>query len=145
MSPRPRGSAPEPSDTLATRHLRLGWWGLLVFALGGAALETLHAIKAPSYLDAGHETTRLLFRLAHAHGALLSIVNIAYALTMHARPETAQRSTSNALALALVLLPVGFFAGGLGARGGDPGLGVILVPIGAISFVVAVAQVARRV
>lgn len=133
------------AETLATRHLRLGWWGLLVFVLGGAALETLHAIKAPSYLDAGHETTRLLFRLAHAHGALLSLVNVAYAVTIHARPAAAQRSTSNTLAAALVLLPLGFFAGGIGARGGDPGLGVILVPLGAIALAVAVAQVARRV
>ena len=133
------------AEPLATRHLRLGWWGLFVFVLGGAALETLHAIKAPSYLDAGHETTRLLFRLAHAHGTLLSLVNVAYAVTVQARPATAQRSTSNALAAALVLLPLGFFAGGLGARGGDPGLGVILVPLGAIALVVAVVQVARRV
>lgn len=133
------------AETLTKRHLRLGWWGLLVFVLGGAALETLHAIKAPSYLDAGHETTRLLFRLAHAHGTLLSLVNVAYASTIHARPATAVRSTSNALAIALLALPLGFFLGGLGAHGGDPGLGVVLVPIGAVALVVAVAQVARRV
>ncbi|MFO0739533.1 MAG: hypothetical protein U0270_26780 [Labilithrix sp.] len=130
---------------LAARHLRIGWWSLALFIVLGAALEALHAIKAPFYLDAGRETTRLLLRLAHAHGTGLSIVNIVYGLTAQARPRTATHFASASLLTALVLLPVGFFAGGLGAFRGDPGLGVLLVPAGALALLAGVVAIARRI
>jgi hypothetical protein len=130
---------------IATRHVRIGWWGLAVFVALGAGLELLHAIKAPFYLDAGHDTTRLLLRLAHAHGTGLSLVNIVYGLTARAWPKTATHLASACLITALVLLPVGFFAGGLGASRGDPGLGIVLVPAGAVALVVGIVAVARRI
>lgn len=117
---------------------------MLVFVLLGIALETLHAVKYPGYLDVGRETTRLLLRLAHAHGTLLSLVNVMYALTIRAHPETSSRGASIALALSLLLLPLGFFLGALSARSGDPGLGVLLVPPGAVLLSIAAALVARR-
>ena len=135
----------EPPQPIASRNLRAGWWGLAVFAVLGTVLELFHATKAGFYLDAGQETTRLLLRLAHAHGTLLSLVNIAFALTARARPEAARPSASAALLAALVLLPAGFFVGGLWARAGDPGLGIILVPVGAIALVAGTVIVARRV
>lgn len=130
---------------IATRHLRIGWWSLALFIVLGVVLELLHAIKAPAYLDGGHETTRLLLRLAHAHGTGLSIVNIVYGLTAEARRRTATHFASACLLTALVLLPVGFFAGGLGASRGDPGLGILLVPAGALALLAGVVAVARRV
>jgi hypothetical protein len=42
-----------------------------------------------------------------------------------------------------VLLPGGFFAGGLRVYGGDPGPGIILAPIGATSLLIAVFLAAR--
>lgn len=130
---------------MAVRHLRIGWWGLAIFLVLGAGLELLHAIKAPLYLDGGRETTRLLLRLAHAHGTGLSLVNIAYGLTARAYPRVATHFVSAALVTSLVLLPLGFFAGGLGASRGDPGLGILLVPAGAVALVAAVVSIARRV
>jgi hypothetical protein len=44
----------------------------------------------------------------------------------------------------LVLVPLGFFAGGVTIHGGDPGLAVILVPAGAVAMAIGVAIVARR-
>jgi len=129
--------------SLVHRHLRAGWWGLAVFVLLGAVLELMHAIKSPVFVDAGRETTRLLLRLAHAHGTLLALVNIAYALTVRAHPSASSRTTSAALLAALVLLPAGFFLGGVYAHAGDPGLGVILVPVGALAIVIGAALVAR--
>lgn len=137
----PAGGAP---DALVGRHLLAGWWGLAVFAILGAALELLHAIKSPVYVDAGRETTRLLLRLAHAHGTLLSIVNVAYALTLRARPRAAGAVASAGLLASLVLLPGGFLIGGLWAHGGDPGLGVLLVPAGALALVVGCIAIGRR-
>ncbi len=140
-------TVPEPSDPAeptVDRHLRAGWWGLALFVVLGAILELLHAIKAPTYLDAGRETTRLLLRLAHAHGTLLSLVNIAYALTVRARPRTAGELPSASLLASLVLVPGGFLVGGLWARRGDPGLGVLLVPAGAFALLLAAVVVGRR-
>lgn len=132
------------ADRIVRRHLRVGWWGLFVFLLLGGALEMLHALKQPEYLDAGRETTRLLLRLAHAHGTLLSLVNVAFALTVRARPEAASRGASLALLAAVALLPLGFLLGGVTAHGGDPGLPVILVPPGAVALALGIALTARR-
>lgn len=134
----------DPTARIVRRHLRAGWWGLFVFVVLGAVLEAFHAVKLPAYLDAGNETRRLLFRLAHAHGTLLALVNVAFALTARARPEVAGEGASRALLAALVVLPVGFFAGGVSAHGGDPGLGVVLVPAGAAALGAGIVLVARR-
>jgi hypothetical protein len=115
-----------------------------VFVVLGTALELLHAVKAPLFLDVGKETTRLLLRLAHAHGTLIALVNVAYALTLRARPTSANSVAGTALLASLVLLPGGFFLGGLGAAGGDPGLGVLLVPPGALALFVGAALIGRR-
>jgi hypothetical protein len=131
-------------DAIVRRHLRAGWGGLVVFLVLGAFLELLHATKSPFYLDAGQEATRLLLRLAHAHGTLLSLVNVAYALTARARPEAASPAASASLLVALVLLPLGFLLGGAWAHGGDPGLGVVLVPAGALAATLGAGLVARR-
>ncbi|HVH40766.1 MAG TPA: hypothetical protein VM925_00430 [Labilithrix sp.] len=150
MSPAPTASAPpsEPSlgasTDLVSRHLRFGWLGLAIFVLVGAVLELLHAIKSPIYLDAGRETTRLLLRLAHAHGTLLSFVNVLYALTVRARARAASPLVSASLLSSLVLLPGGFLLGGLWASGGDPGLGVLLVPAGAVALLVATTAIGAR-
>jgi hypothetical protein len=126
-------------DRVVDRHLRAGWWGLAVFVVLGAVLELLHAIKSPLFLDAGRETTRLLLRLAHAHGTLLSIVNLAYAFTVRLRPPAGRPVVSAALLSALVLVPGGFFLGALSASGGDPGLGALLVPPGAVALFLGAA------
>src|SRR5690606_3010188 len=57
---------------IARRHARLGYGVLLLSALLGLTLEALHAFKVSAYLDAS--TRRLMWRLAHAHGALLGLV-----------------------------------------------------------------------
>ena len=118
---------------LRRRHLRFGWYLLLAFASVGAALEALHAFKAGFYLDVGSETRRLMWRLGHAHGVLLALLQLAFAFTL---PHTAEGSeprlqrASGCLLASGLLLPLGFLLGGLFAAGGDPGLGVLLVPLG---------------
>lgn len=143
-SPPARSPDPAPAELLVDRHLRAGWWGLALFVLLGAALELLHAMKSPVYVDAGRETTRLLLRLAHAHGTLLSTLNIVYALTLRARPRAATPLASASLLASLVLLPGGFFVGGIWAHGGDPGLGVLLVPAGAVALLVGAIVIGGR-
>ena len=112
------------------------------YLLLGVMLEAFHATKAGLYLDVGNETRRLLFRLAHAHGTLLAIVNILYALSIRALPSAASPLASGSLLVALLLMPAGFLLGGIWAQGGDPGLGAVLIPAGALALVLGVSVVA---
>jgi hypothetical protein len=127
----------------AHRNLRFGWWSLLVFLSLGGALETLHGFKIGWYVDVGNETRRLMFTLAHAHGTLLALINIAAGLTARKVDRFELRSSvSFALIWAAILLPAGFFLGGIVIYDGDPGLGVWLVPVGAILLFYSVARIA---
>ncbi len=133
------------STRCTIRHLRFGWWSLLVFLSLGVVLEVLHGLKVGYYLDTDNETRRLMWRLAHAHGALLSLVHVAFAVTLRAlpfEPVKMQRFASPLLMASSVLLPGGFFLGGIVIYSGDPGLGILLVPVGAALFFVAVLLVA---
>jgi hypothetical protein len=83
----------------------------------------------------------MLWRLAHAHGALLSVLTIAYALGVAAFPGTPParvRLVAKLLLTATIVLPGGFFLGGLVVHGGDPGLGIVLAPLGAVALVAGV-------
>ncbi len=132
-----------PGVQLAERNLRFGWWSLLVFLSLGAVLETLHGFKIGWYVDVGNETRRLMFTLAHAHGTLLAVVNIAAGLTARIVDRfTLRPSASFALIWAAILLPAGFFLGGIVIYDGDPGLGVWLVPIGAALLFYSIARIA---
>jgi hypothetical protein len=140
---RPSKSAP-PTTQRADRNLRFGWWALLVFLSLGAALETLQGFKIGWYLDVGNETRRLMFTLAHAHGTLLAVVNIVAGLTARKVDGfTLRPSVSLALIWAAILLPAGFFLGGIVIYDGDPGLGVWLVPIGAMLLFYGIARIAH--
>lgn len=130
----------------ARRHLRFGWWSLLLFAALGLALESLHGFKVRAYLDVSNDTRRLMWTLAHAHGTLLAVINILFGLTRRAAAPAAMpgaRLTSASLIAAGVLLPLGFFLGGVVFYSGDPGLGVLLVPIGGVLLLVAIFSIAR--
>jgi hypothetical protein len=130
----------------ARRHLRFGWWSLLVFATLGLVLETLHGFKVRAYLDVSNETRRLMWTLAHAHGTLLALIHVVFGLTIRSGLDIGaanQRLASNSLLAASVLLPGGFFLGGVVFYSGDPGLGVLLVPVGAALLLTAVFLIAR--
>jgi hypothetical protein len=132
-----------PDVQLAHRNLRFGWWSLLVFLSLGAVLETLHGFKIGWYVDVGNETRRLMFTLAHAHGTLLALVNIVAGLSGRIVERfTLRSSVSFALIWAAILLPAGFFLGGIVTYDGDPGLGVWLVPAGAALLFYSIVRIA---
>lgn len=134
--------------SLARRHARLGWWTLLVFVSLGVVLESLHGFKVGWYLDIDNSTRRFMFRLAHAHGALMALMHIAFAATvplLESSEGRRVRTASTLLTAGALLVPAGFFAGGFGIHGADPGYGVLLVPFGAVCLVVAIATIARSV
>jgi hypothetical protein len=143
----PKTGVPEAALRAASaRHLRIGWWSLLVYLTLGLILEGLHGFKVGFYLNVSNETRRLMWTLAHAHGTLIALVQIAFALTLRLLPlwDARQRALAgHCLIGANLLLPGGFFLGGLFLYGGDPGLGVLLVPLGAVLLFLAVFLTAR--
>ena len=125
------------------RHLRVGWAALLLYATLGAVLEGLHAFKVPWYLGVATESRRLLFTLAHAHGVALGLVNLALAASCHLLPRRLPPAASTSLVAGTILVPGGFLLGGLFVHGGDPGLGAVLIPPGALFVLVALALTLR--
>ncbi len=131
---------------LVRRHFRIGWWSLLLFVLLGFALEVLHALKVGLYLNVSNETRRLMWTLAHAHGTLLALVQLGFAATVACVPAWTSGTRSGASACLLsagLLIPLGFFLGGVYIYSGDPGLGIALVPPGAVLLVAGAFLTAR--
>lgn len=129
------------SDKLIRRHLQFAWWSLLCYLSLGIALELLHAFKIGWYLDSSYEIRRLMWTLGHAHGTLLALVHAVFAMTMYILPgriSGLRRFASPCLMAASILLPNGFFLGGIFIHSGDPGVGIFLVPFGAVLMFVCV-------
>jgi membrane protein DedA with SNARE-associated domain len=123
--------------------LRTGWALLAISLPFGVTLEALHAFKVASYL--GNDMRREMWRLAHAHGTLLGVVCLVYAaLADRHVAEAARASIGRQIAWGAVLMPAGFFLGGILNSEGDPSLGVLLVPLGALLLVAALVRCARQ-
>jgi hypothetical protein len=144
----PKAAPLTEPQLLTLRHLRWGWISLIVFLSLGIALETLHGVKASFYLDVSNHTRRLMWTLAHAHGTLLALVQIAFAVTVQYVPvwEAKQRGFASVCLIgSSVLIPSGFFLGGVVVHAGDPGVGIILVPLGGLLLLVSGILTARAV
>lgn len=115
--------------------VRFGWTSLFVWTLGGLLLEVAHGFKwAPFFAS---ELTRLLLRLAHAHGVGLSLVilllsHVPERLFLGAPARFAWLSIW--MRFAAVTMPVGFAAGAIGHTEGDPSRAIALVPLGACAL-----------
>lgn len=145
---RPRNAgnaAPEQPAATVRHHLKVGWWALLLFLTFGIVLEALHAFKIGYYLNTTTQTRRFMWTLAHAHGTLLALINLAFAATVHllALTPRTRKVASILLSSATVLIPAGFFLGGLVFYAGDPGFGILLLPLGSIFLLIAVYLAAR--
>lgn len=152
----PKSDKPEPvevngpavaatDDDLVRRHLQFGWWALAVFTTLGLVLEAAHGLKLGWYLDLTNATRRLALTLGHAHGTLLGLVNIAFAVSVkHAKlSAVALVRASFALRAATILMPLGFFLGGTVFYAGDPGFAIILVPPAGALLVIGLVLMAR--
>lgn len=122
------------------KTLRCGLWLLLVALPAGMTLEALHALKVQVYL--GSDMRRELWTLAHAHGTLLGILCLVMASLAEriATDATRRARMLRDLRVGAVVMPLGFFAGGVLNREGDPSLGILLVPIGALCLLVALLR-----
>ncbi len=141
----PEATALDPRR-FARRLIRVGWIGLALFAALGLALEAFHAVKAEWYLAEIRQVRRLMLTLAHAHGTLIAVLHIALGLVV-AGPwadSPVPVLAARLLTASLVLMPAGFFLGGIFVVGGDPGVGVVLAALGGLFLVVALVSLAVR-
>lgn len=140
--PPPTAVTPSAARIATLPHLRWGYGLLLVFMVGGLMLEALHAIKLGFYLD--QSLRRELWVLAHAHGALLAVLNLAYAATAPALlPVERIGPIGRWLRFGALLMPLGFFLGGIGNSESDPSLFILLTPLGALMVLYTVGQCVR--
>ncbi|MDX2034694.1 MAG: hypothetical protein SF339_28725 [Blastocatellia bacterium] len=116
-----------------------GWISLAVWMTIGLLLEGLLAFRAPGYLD--DPQRRELFRLAHAHGAMLGLLLLAAAWCAE-RFAHPGRPAVLALRLGALLMPLAFFLAGLQHPEGDPGLAIWLAPPGAVLIIFAAVSMA---
>jgi hypothetical protein len=117
-----------------------------VFLSLGLLLEYFHGFKTGWYLDVDNETRRLLLRLAHTHGAVFALVHLAFCEGLYRSTVPVAgwgRMASTCLIAATVCMPGGFLLGGLFLHGGDPGLGVVLVPVGGLFLLAGIFLIAR--
>jgi hypothetical protein len=120
------------ANKLGRRHGRFGWTTVLLWLTFGFVLVMLHGFKSTDYLL--DPIRREFWTLAHFHGVTLALVNLIYvhwAENETLRPNR-QTLASWTLIGGSILMPVGFFLGGLIHFEGDPGLGIFLAPPGAL-------------
>ena len=129
------------TDPAIRKTLRTGWLLLAVALPFGVTLEGLHGFKVQAYLAS--EMRREMWRLAHAHGTLLGILClVSGALAEAYIPESIRPRALALIRWGAVLMPLGFFLGGVLNSEGDPSLGILLVPAGALLLVIALGRVA---
>jgi len=142
---KPNPNLPSVGES-ARFHIVFGWWSLLVFLSLGIALEAFHGFKFGWYLgEDNYEVRRVMWRLAHAHGTALSLVHIVTGLAAHARQAAFAgwcRLASPLMVGAGILLPSGFFLGGVHPVRGQPGIGIYLVPVGALFLFLSILSAA---
>src|ERR1044071_1000504 len=107
-----------------------GWISLAAWIVFGLLIEGLIGFRSPGLLD--DSVRREMFRLAHAHGTLLNLVLIAAAICARLDLIRIGPGASLGLRSSVILLPAGFLIGGLWHFKDEPGLGILLVPIGAV-------------
>lgn len=137
-------ASPDRAARAVASALRTGWFLLAIALPLGVTLEVLHGFKVQAYLQG--EVRREMWRLAHAHGTLLGILLLAFAALAEKHLEPAAHGPiARDLSIGAVLMPLGFFLGGVLTSEGDPSLGIALVPIGALFLLAALVRAARAV
>ncbi len=119
--------------------VRQAWISLALWIAFGVLLEGFRAFRSPPYLD--DALRRDMFRLAHAHGTLLSLILLVSVLCARQDLIRLDWISSAGLRLAVIFLPAGFLLGGIWHLKDEPGLGILLVPLGAVLLLSAAVYI----
>ncbi len=123
-------------------HLRASLWTLAAFLAMGMWLEAMFGLRVEGIID--DPLRREFLRLGHAHGGLLSLVNLGLAWALRRLSTPAAWATRVRLAawIGAVLVGLGFVGGGLWHGPTDPGPLVLMVPAGALMLVASIIATA---
>lgn len=123
-------------------HLRLTIASIAVFLAFGIVLEGLYGLRRAEWMD--DEIRREFWRLGHAHGGLLGVLNLALAWAMGrlATPVAWASRIRLAAWVGAGMVGLGFFGGGLFHGPTDPGPAVLVVPAGAAMVLATLIAVA---
>ena len=155
-----------PADT-ATFDIALPASQLLVFtgdaqtATAGSALAQPLELRVAASDSIGVAGVPVTFAVVTGGGSLATLVDTsdanglvsttwtlgavgAQSVTATATGIAGATRTSRLLVFGSLTVPVGFFLGGVWFYDGDPGLGIVLVPVGALALVAALFDVLRR-
>ena len=119
---------------------RQAWWGLAFWLAFGLLMEGLIGFRSPVYLQ--DPVRRELFRLAHAHGTILSLLLLIANLYIQKGLAEPPNLAVLSLRLGMLLMPVGFLLGGIWHYESDPGVGVFLAPVGGLMIIFGVVAMA---
>ena len=129
-----------PDADLVAGLLRQAWIGLAFWMTFGLLLEGLIGYRIPDYLS--DPQRRELFRLAHAHGNVLSLILLASALGLAFGMTEPSRISVWALRIGVVVMPLSFLLAGIWHYSNDPGLAIWLVPPAALLVIFGIVGMA---
>lgn len=114
--------------------------GIAAWMSFGLLLEGFIGFRVSAYMS--DLTRRELFRLAHTHGTLLSILLLISALTISKGLVYPNKFAAVALQIGTVLMPLGFLLGGIWTRGEEPNIFIFLAPIGGVLVIFGIINLA---
>ncbi|MEP6847452.1 MAG: hypothetical protein ABI999_01260 [Acidobacteriota bacterium] len=119
---------------------RQGWIGVAFWISFGLLIEGLIGFRSPSYLS--DPVRRELFRLAHTHGTVLSILLLIALIYLAKNFITPPTAAIWSLRIGTVLMPAGFLLGGIWHYESDPGVMIFLAPLGGLMVIFGVIAIA---
>ncbi len=129
----------KPSPNLPFISLQ-GWFGLAFWMSCGLLFEGLIGFRSPSYLQ--DATRRELFRLAHAHGTILSLLLLIVNVYLQNKLIAPPKIGVYALQIGVLLMPLGFLLGGIRHYESDPNPLIFLAPLGGLLIIFGVVTIA---
>lgn len=123
-------------------HLRAAVGLAAAFLAMGLWLEAMIGLRAAGWVD--DPLRREFLRLGHAHGGVLSLLNVALAWAMERlrTPDAWAKRIRIAALLGAALVGLGFIGGALWHGPTDPGPLVLVVPAGAMMLLASTVAVA---
>lgn len=125
---------------LAASIAKQAWYSLAFWMTAGLFLEGLLAFRSPAYLQ--DPMRRELFRLAHAHGTVLNIVTLVAGLYLSKGLISPPSIVLWSLRLGVIAMPLGFLLGGISHSETDPGIGILLAPVGGLMIIFGIIAIA---
>lgn len=139
MAEKNESSKPQTIDSTHSTLALQAWFSLAFWLSAGLLFEGLIGFRAPAYLQ--DSTRRELFRLAHAHGAILNMLLLIVAFYLKRDLITPLSAAVWSLRIGVILMPLGFLFGGLWHYESDPNPLVIAAPVGGLLIIFAVIAI----